>query len=340
MVRAFDPPADPYGPGHRGVDLAAEPGDPVFAAGAGTVVFAGVLAGRGVVSVDHPDGLRTTYEPLAVSVRAGAAVARGTLLGRLVAGHPGCPAAACLHWGLRRDKTYLDPLSLLRPRVVRLLPLTGELGSRPGVGLQISRAQPFHRDVRVDLRGREAGVTEDLLHGAQVGAAFEQVGRGGVAQPVRPQVGSARQLGQMLVHQPADRSGIDPPTLRAQDQRGTAAGPGQRGPPLPEPRVQRALGRSAERHGPLLVALADHPDHPPVPVDVIDIQTDSSPTRMPVAYSNSSTSRSRSPIGPSSDDGDSTSAPASSCRRIGGSVRCAFGLASSAPGSAASRPLR
>src|SRR5262249_19725721 len=62
VVRGFHPPALRYGPGHRGVDLAAAAGEPVLAAGAGTVVFAGVVAGRGVVSLSHPGGLRTTYE--------------------------------------------------------------------------------------------------------------------------------------------------------------------------------------------------------------------------------------------------------------------------------------
>ena len=123
VLRRFDPPASPYGPGHRGVDLGGAPGDPVLAAGPGVVVHAGVLAGRGVVSVQHPSGLRTTYEPLAVTVRKGAAVSRGALLGRLVAGHPGCPWPACLHWGLRRGETYLDPLTLVRRGPVRLLPL-------------------------------------------------------------------------------------------------------------------------------------------------------------------------------------------------------------------------
>jgi hypothetical protein len=49
-------------------------------------------------------------------------VARGTPLGVLVDGHAGCTAGACLHWGLRRGEVYLDPLSLLRPPRVRLLP--------------------------------------------------------------------------------------------------------------------------------------------------------------------------------------------------------------------------
>ena len=122
VLRRFDPPASPYGPGHRGVDLGGAPGDLVLAAGPGTVVYAGVLAGRGVVSVQHPSGLRTTYEPLAVAVEQGETVSRGTVLGRLLAGHSGCPWPACLHWGLRRGETYLDPLSLIRRGPVRLLP--------------------------------------------------------------------------------------------------------------------------------------------------------------------------------------------------------------------------
>jgi murein DD-endopeptidase MepM/ murein hydrolase activator NlpD len=126
VTRAFELPADPYGPGHRGVDLAGTPGQAVLAAGDGVVVFAGMVAGRPVVSVQHAGGLRTTYEPVMPSVGAGEAVARGSPIGTLLPGHAGCPAAACLHWGLRRGETspetYLDPLLLLRPPRVRLLP--------------------------------------------------------------------------------------------------------------------------------------------------------------------------------------------------------------------------
>ncbi|RVW04297.1 murein hydrolase activator EnvC family protein [Rhodococcus xishaensis] len=122
VVRSFDKPARNWLPGHRGVDLAATPGQPVLAAGAGTVVFAGAVAGRPVVSVDHPGGLRTTYEPVEPSVTAGRRVGRGALLGTVIVGHPKCAATACLHWGLRRDRDYLDPLPLVRAVPIRLLP--------------------------------------------------------------------------------------------------------------------------------------------------------------------------------------------------------------------------
>ena len=123
LTRPFDVLPHRFAAGHRGVDLAGAPGAAVLAAGDGVVVFAGMVAGRPVVSVDHPGGLRTTYEPVDPAVGAGQAVARGSPLGTLLSGHAGCPAAACLHWGLRRGEEYLDPLLLVEPPRVRLLPL-------------------------------------------------------------------------------------------------------------------------------------------------------------------------------------------------------------------------
>lgn len=125
VTRPFEAPAHAYGPGHRGVDLGSAPGTPVLAAGNGVVVFAGMVAGRPVVSIDHAGGLRTTYEPVRPSVGAGQQVTRGSSIGALTPGHAGCPAEACLHWGLRRGETYLDPMQLLAVPRVRLLPLRG-----------------------------------------------------------------------------------------------------------------------------------------------------------------------------------------------------------------------
>ena len=122
VTRPFDPPPSQFAAGHRGVDLGGTPWSPVLAAGDGVVVFAGMVAGRPVISIDHADGLRTTYEPVDPSVAAGQRVTRGSPIGTLLGGHPGCPREACLHWGLRRVEIYLDPLALLRPPRIRLLP--------------------------------------------------------------------------------------------------------------------------------------------------------------------------------------------------------------------------
>jgi murein DD-endopeptidase MepM/ murein hydrolase activator NlpD len=125
VVAPFQAPAGPYAPGHRGVDLAAMPGARVLAAGDGVVAFAGRVAGVGVVSVDHSGGLRTTYQPVTPAVVRGEPVTRGQVLGLLAGSGGHCPPAACLHWGLRRGATYLDPLTVLGPVAtrVRLLPV-------------------------------------------------------------------------------------------------------------------------------------------------------------------------------------------------------------------------
>ncbi|GAA3644135.1 hypothetical protein GCM10022267_33360 [Lentzea roselyniae] len=120
VVRAFQAPASPFGPGHRGVDLAAPAGTAVLAAGDGVVVYAGAVAARTLVSVQHRNGLRTTYEPVAPNVAAGRQVRRGEVIGHLQEGH--CPSP-CLHWGVRRGDEYLDPLRLVVQGRVRLLPL-------------------------------------------------------------------------------------------------------------------------------------------------------------------------------------------------------------------------
>jgi len=129
VSRPFAPPATRYGPGHRGADLPGAAGDAVRAAGAGRVSYAGLLAGRGVVVVVH-GALRTTYEPVTATVAVGALVEPGEQLGRLDAGHAGCAAQACLHWGLRRGEDYLDPVRLVERGPVRLLPL-GPEGALP-----------------------------------------------------------------------------------------------------------------------------------------------------------------------------------------------------------------
>lgn len=126
VVHFFDPPAITWGRGHRGVDLAGHVGESVRTALAGRVSFVGRIAGVGIVVVDH-GGTRTTYQPVHATVRVGARVAEGAVIGALEWLGTHCGATACLHWGWRRGATYLDPLLLVgaAPRPVRLLPLTG-----------------------------------------------------------------------------------------------------------------------------------------------------------------------------------------------------------------------
>ncbi|MFI2508480.1 M23 family metallopeptidase [Streptomyces sp. NPDC018972] len=133
VLRGWEPPATVYGRGHRGVDLAAPPGTPVRAVAAGRVSFAGRVAGKGVVSVeltgtgDPP--LRTTYEPVRASVTEDDEVTAGEVIGTVAPTGSHC-TAPCVHWGLLRGDTYLNPLTLLPPWLLhrgpsRLLPVLG-----------------------------------------------------------------------------------------------------------------------------------------------------------------------------------------------------------------------
>lgn len=130
VVRGFDPPALPWEAGHRGVDLLGAEDEPVRAAGAGTVTYAGQVAGVGVVTVTHGE-LRTTYQPVRSAVSIGDRVGAGDQIGTLVLAGGHCPPSACLHWGLLRGDAYLNPLDLVRVAGrPRLLPL-GERALEP-----------------------------------------------------------------------------------------------------------------------------------------------------------------------------------------------------------------
>ncbi len=131
LVSGFDPPSTKWGPGHRGVDLLGHTGQAVHASLGGTVSFAGTIAGRGVVVVDH-GGVRTTYEPVSAILAVGDQVGRGGVVGNLRRAGSHCFPRACLHWGLLRGGTYLNPLTLVGAGPIRLLPLQGDLGGPTG----------------------------------------------------------------------------------------------------------------------------------------------------------------------------------------------------------------
>ncbi|WP_162802742.1 M23 family metallopeptidase [Ornithinimicrobium avium] len=126
VVRRFDPPQERWSAGHRGIDLAGLVGEPVLSVDAGVVAFSGVVAGVGVVSVDHASGLRSTYQPVTDRVARGTRLGRGDRLGALdEGGH--CVLRDCLHLGARRGRHhYVDPEPLLRPVTLSLLPVPPE----------------------------------------------------------------------------------------------------------------------------------------------------------------------------------------------------------------------
>ncbi len=133
VVRAFDLPETPYGAGHRGIDIAAAAGAAVLSPDDGVVRFAGAVAGRPVVSIDHAGGLVSSFEPVEPSVVAGERVARGQRIGVLLPGHGGGSRlhADVLHLGARLRGAYVDPLPLLGVARPVLLPMDGRAARSP-----------------------------------------------------------------------------------------------------------------------------------------------------------------------------------------------------------------
>jgi murein DD-endopeptidase MepM/ murein hydrolase activator NlpD len=173
VVRGFRPPLLRWNAGHRGVDLAARSGAPVRTAAAGTVRFAGQIAGRGVVVVDH-GSLRTTYEPVIAEVRVGSEVSAGQVIGRIGAGSH---CAGCLHWGLRRGGDYLDPLQLVG-------------GGDPRDGVRLVGTE--HREVVKRAADARAALLERHVTGpADAQDAARSAGRHGFLPPVAGRITSA-----------------------------------------------------------------------------------------------------------------------------------------------------
>ena len=134
----FAPPTDRYGPGHRGVDLAGSIGDTVRAVAAGQVTFAGQVGGVQVVTVDHGRE-RSTYQPVAATVRVGDAVSASEPIGTLLGERSHC-ASACLHLGRVAGDDYLDPLDRLGAGRFRLISPEGAPPAPPSaVGASLAR---------------------------------------------------------------------------------------------------------------------------------------------------------------------------------------------------------
>ena len=144
VIHPFEKPAQRWSAGHRGVDLAVPEHDRrVYAPAPGKVVFSGTVVNRKVLVIAHPDGRRSTFEPMDEALPVGTTVTAGEVIGT-VAGAAGgnserpyrrC-STPCLYWGVRqggargdgsgKEAEYINPMSLLgskKPSI--LLPVPG-----------------------------------------------------------------------------------------------------------------------------------------------------------------------------------------------------------------------
>lgn len=144
VVHPFEKPAQRWSAGHRGVDLAVPENDRrVYAPAQGKVVFSGTVINRKVLVLAHPDGRRSTFEPMDEALPVGTTVAAGEVIGTVAGAADGTGerpyrrcTTVCLYWGVRQGGTrgdgsgktaeYINPMSLLgskEPSI--LLPVPG-----------------------------------------------------------------------------------------------------------------------------------------------------------------------------------------------------------------------
>jgi hypothetical protein len=158
IVRGFDPPDSPYGAGHRGIDIAAPVGTTILAPMDGVVSFAGPVGGKLFLTIDHGGGVTSTCSWLtSLLVRKGAHVARGQPVATTGWGHADLTVPH-LHFSVRLDGVYVDPLVYLSPIAVssfiRLAPLDEATAGLMAPSRMTSLAYPTSalRAVRRDLR--------------------------------------------------------------------------------------------------------------------------------------------------------------------------------------------
>ncbi|KDA05494.1 hypothetical protein DC31_13365 [Microbacterium sp. CH12i] len=120
VVTPFQAPAHDYGPGHRGIDLAATIGSVVHAPADGVVAFRGVVVDRPLLTIDHGEGLVTTFEPVDSTLTPGTVVSAGDDIGTVVTG--GHSPADQLHLGVRFNSVYINPMLMFGdvPRAILL----------------------------------------------------------------------------------------------------------------------------------------------------------------------------------------------------------------------------
>ena len=100
---------------HPGLDIAATVGTPIRAAGDGTVLEAGPDTVKGYgnyVKLDHGTGLHTLYAHMSrVKAAVGDRVLQGDVIGYV--GMTGYTTGPHLHWEVRKDGAYRNPLDYL-----------------------------------------------------------------------------------------------------------------------------------------------------------------------------------------------------------------------------------
>jgi murein DD-endopeptidase MepM/ murein hydrolase activator NlpD len=110
IVRPYLAPSTAYSAGHRGIDVSATSSVDVRAPADGVIHFSGYVVDRPVISIDHGNGVISSFEHALSTLHTGDRVTAGQVIAQVQPGHCTSP---CLHFGVRIDGAYVSPLLLL-----------------------------------------------------------------------------------------------------------------------------------------------------------------------------------------------------------------------------------
>ncbi|MDN3444500.1 M23 family metallopeptidase [Microbacterium sp. APC 3901] len=113
VASPYRAPAHAFGAGHRGIDLASAHGVIVRAPADGVIAFRGVVVDRPLITIAHPGGYVSTFEPASSALAPGDTVSAGDEIGTVAAG--GHASLGALHLGVRLDGAYINPMLLFGP---------------------------------------------------------------------------------------------------------------------------------------------------------------------------------------------------------------------------------
>lgn len=107
---------------HRGLDIAARRGTPIVSIAPGKVKFVGYKRGYGrMVQIEHTSGWVSTYAHASITVvKKGQPVLAGQMIAKV--GATGYATGPHLHLEIHRAGQWVDPLPLLREKLVVMTP--------------------------------------------------------------------------------------------------------------------------------------------------------------------------------------------------------------------------
>jgi murein DD-endopeptidase MepM/ murein hydrolase activator NlpD len=96
---------------HKGIDFAAQIGDPVFATASGKVVFSENKSELGLtIDIDHENGYISSYSHLnSIKKKKGSIVKKGDIIGFV--GNTGKTSGPHLHYAILKNGSFVDPES-------------------------------------------------------------------------------------------------------------------------------------------------------------------------------------------------------------------------------------